>query len=224
MEQSYIERKCNCCKEVLVINNDNIDDAIYYDKNFYHSSCFIEKCTKLSKSQRKNTSPKWGIALKNLDNIKHDSSVYIHSCVAKESIFDFIRKTYGISNVPPYIFEKLSRIYTGTFKGMSIAIPPEHLLDMWQRKMNMLNRIFMQNIAKGNKMAPEARINYDLSVLIGKYDSYLRWLEQKKVLEAEKDMNRNENIVMKSIGYNTQRNNEFNTNDDISDLVNDIFG
>lgn len=28
-----ISRKCDCCKEIISINKNNVDDAIFYDKN-----------------------------------------------------------------------------------------------------------------------------------------------------------------------------------------------
>lgn len=121
------------------------------------------------------------------------------------------------------MWQKLGNIYNGTFKGMSVGIPPEHLLDMWRRKMDMLNGIASRNSTKGITMNIDQRINYDLSILINKYDSYLKWLEKQKILEAEKETEKNENIVGKSVGYISQKENS-NNSDDISGLVDDIFG
>ena len=94
---------------------------------------------------------------------------------------------------------------------------------MWKRKIDMLNGIANRNNTKGKTMNADQRINYDLSVLVNKYDSYLKWLEKQKILEAEKEIEKNENIVGKTIGYVTQKT-EKNNSDDISDLVDDIFG
>ena len=60
--------------------------------------------------------------------------------------------------------------------------------------------------------------------MINKYDSYLKWLEKQKIIEAEKEMEKNENIVAKSIGYIVSNNSDKNNSDDISALVDDIFG
>jgi hypothetical protein len=107
---------------------------------------------------------------------------------------------------------------------MSFGIPPEHLLDMWKRKIDMLNGIASRNETKGIKMKPDQRINYDLSILVNKYDSYLKWLEKQKIIEAERETAKNENIVGKSIGYMATKQSNKNDSDDISDLVDDIFG
>ena len=218
-----IKRKCSCCGEDFYISKDNIDDAIYYDKKTYHSSCFINICNKRSQMKREDVSQKWTWVLNHLDSIKQESYEHLKLAVVKENVFNFIKDAYDITIIPTTVWQKLSNIYNGTFKGMTYGIPPEHLLDMWERKIDMLNGIANRNNTKGRTMNVDQRINYDLSVLVNKYDSYLKWLEKQKILEAEKEIEKNENIVGKTIGYVTQKS-EKNNSDDISDLVDDIFG
>ena len=218
-----IKRKCSCCGEDFYISKDNIDDAIYYDKKTYHSSCFINICNKRSQMKREDVSQKWTWVLNHLDSIKQESYEHLKLAVIKEDVFNFIKDAYDITIIPTTVWQKLSNIYNGTFKGMTYGIPPEHLLDMWKRKIDMLNGIANRNNTKGRTMNVDQRINYDLSVLVNKYDSYLKWLEKQKILEAEKEIEKNENIVGKTIGYVTQKA-EKNNSDDISDLVDDIFG
>lgn len=222
-QQIGIRRKCGGCGEDFYISNDNIDNAIYYDKKTYHSSCFINICNKRSKMKREDVSQKWNWILKNIESIKRDSTQHLSLAITKENIFDFIKDAYDITIIPTNVWQKLGNIYSGTFKGMSVGIPPEHLLDMWKRKMDMLNGIASRNSTKGITMNIDQRISYDLSILINKYDSYLKWLEKQKILEAEKEIEKNENIVSKSVGYISQKENNSNS-DDISGLVDDIFG
>ena len=218
-----VKRKCGCCGENLYINKNNIDDAIYYDKKTYHSSCFINICNKRSQMKREDVSQKWTWVLNHLDSIKQESYEHLKFAVAKENVFNFIKDAYDITIIPTTVWQKLSNIYNGTFKGMTYGIPPEHLLDMWERKIDMLNGIANRNNTKGRTMNVDQRINYDLSVLVNKYDSYLKWLEKQKILEVEKEIEKNENIVSKTIGYVTQKTEKKNS-DDISSLVDDIFG
>ena len=218
-----IKRKCSCCGEDFYISKDNIDDAIYYDKKTYHSSCFINICNKRSQMKREDVSQKWTWVLNHLDSIKQESYEHLKLAVIKEDVFNFIKDAYDVTIIPTTVWQKLSNIYNGTFKGMTYGIPPEHLLDMWERKIDMLNGIANRNNTKGRTMNVDQRINYDLSVLVNKYDSYLKWLEKQKILEAEKEIEKNENIVGKTIGYVVQKA-EKNNSDDISDLVDDIFG
>ena len=218
-----IKRKCSCCGEDFYISKDNIDDAIYYDKKTYHSSCFINICNKRSQMKREDVSQKWTWVLNHLDSIKQESYEHLKLAVIKEDVFNFIKDAYDITIIPTTVWQKLSNIYNGTFKGMTYGIPPEHLLDMWKRKIDMLNGIANRNSTKGKTMNADQRINYDLSVLVNKYDSYLKWLEKQKILEADKEIEKNENIVGKTIGYVSQKTEKSNV-DDISDLVDDIFG
>lgn len=224
-----IKRKCACCGEYLYINKNNIDEAIYYDKKTYHSRCFTDICNKRITSNRKNISKKWKLIYDNINSIKDNTYSHLMTTIERDEIFEFIREKYGLTVIPTVTWQKLRSIYAGTFKGMSIGIPPYDLLDMWKKKIDMLNGIAKKNEAKGTNMSPEQRLNYDLSILINKYDSYLRWKEKQKILEIEKKSEIEQNIVNQSIGYinidstkdkiNTQED-----SDDISDLVDDIFG
>ena len=186
-----VKRKCSCCGEDFYISNNNIEDAIYYDKKTYHSSCFINMCDKRSKMKRADVSQKWTWVLNNLDSIKRESYEHLRLAVVKEDVFNFIKEAYDVTIIPSTVWQKLGNIYNGTFKGMSFGIPPEHLLDMWKRKIDMLNGIASRNTTKGKSMNADQRINYDLSVLVNKYDSYLKWLEKQRIIEAEKEIEKN---------------------------------
>ena len=221
-----VKRKCSCCGEDFYISNNNIEDAIYYDKKTYHSSCFINMCDKRSKMKRADVSQKWTWVLNNLDSIKRESYEHLRLAVVKEDVFNFIKGAYDVTIIPSTVWQKLANIYNGTFKGMSFGIPPEHLLDMWKRKIDMLNGIASRNTTKGKSMNADQRINYDLSVLVNKYDSYLKWLEKQKIIEAEnkKKIEQKKTDIATSI-INTKANegNLNQRNDDMSDLVDDIF-
>lgn len=221
-----IVRKCGCCGEEIHISKENINDAIYYDKKTYHSNCFIQMCEKRTQSKRKNSSQKWQKVLDNLDTIKKESYDRFNSAIVKDDVYNFMRDAYDITIIPSTIWQKLSNIYDGTFKGMINGIPPEHLLDMWQRKINMLNKTAARNVSIGKKMSTEQRLNYDLTILVNKYDSYLKWLAQQEILEADKESTTTESIITKTISYSNIRTNQESTTDtgDISDLVDDIFG
>ena len=96
---------------------------------------------------------------------------------------------------------------------------------MWERKIDYLRSSNQKLTSQSNKViTPELLVLYDLSILINKYDSYLRWKEKQKILEAEKETEKSQNIVCQSIGYtNVSKDSKADT-DDISDLVDDIFG
>lgn len=217
-----IKRKCSCCGDYFYISNKNINDAIYYDKKTYHSSCFINMCKKRALMKNEKVSRKWKWVLNHLESIKQKSYEHLQVAVVKEDVFNFIKDAYDVTIIPTTVWEKLGNIYNGTFKGMSFGIPPEHLLDMWKRKIDMLNGIASTNVQKGKCVNVDQRIIYDLSVLVNKYDGYLKWKEKQKIIEAEKGLEKSENIIGKSVGYISNKI-EKSKSDDITDLVDDIF-
>lgn len=235
---NVVKKKCYECKNDIDVFNTEDKEIVYYNKHFYHKNCFCEWC-----GATKNPSKKRQMALMNIETYINEAKDIVNNLLEKKNISDrnlytyhndaqkeiekwfdgsdlcsFIREQYNVHNVP---WEKISKIINGT--STNHGIPAKHLLDMWQRKMNMLNGIANRNVTKGKKMGIEQRIVYDLTILVNKYDSYLKWLEKQKILEAEKEIENNENIVGKSIGYISQKT-EKNNSDDISDLVDDIFG
>lgn len=221
-----VKRKCSCCGEYFYISNNNIEDAIYYDMKTYHSSCFINMCDKRSKMKRTDVSQKWTWVLSNLDSIKRESYEHLRLAVVKEDVFNFIKEAYDVTIIPSTVWQKLANIYNGTFKGMSFGIPPEHLLDMWKRKIDMLNELANKNKIKGIGMNISQRISYDLSVLVNKYDSYLKWLEKQKIIEVETKQSseiRKSNINKSIINTKANEGNSNQDNNDISGLVDDIF-
>ena len=119
----------------------------------------------------------------------------------------------------------MDEIFSGIYKGLSKEIPPEDLLDMWKRKKNELDRINNSNSRKGKNLIGVARINYDLAILLNKYDSYLKWKEDQKLLENEKQNIINEankpkinyDLINKSVEKNK------NTSTNINDLLDEVF-
>lgn len=223
-ENIVVKRKCACCKSDIAVSISSLNEVIYYDKKTYHSKCFIEMCVKRSKMKRPDVSEKWKYILNSLDKIRDESYNHFDIAIIKEAIFLFIKEAYDISIIPTSVWQKLGNIYAGTYKGMGAGIPPEHLIDMWKQKIDMLNTLASTNTKKGRSMTSEQRINYDLSVLINKYDRYLKWLEKQKVLEAEtKNINsqNGSNITRVIIENKVQETNK--NNDDMADLVDDIF-
>lgn len=225
MESVSIKRICNCCKETIYIGKNDVNDSIYYDGKTYHRDCFIQICNKRASMKRVDVSEKWSWVLKNLDKVEKDSENHLLSALEKEDVFEFIRNTYGLTTIPSSVFQKLGNIYLGTFRGMSVGIQPKYLVDMWNRKIAYLNKIANNNVTNGKEMQPEQRINYDLSILVNKYDSYMEWLEKQKILEQEikNENKKTDNLVRKTQNANNSTSNLDNKEDDISELVDDIF-
>lgn len=238
MKKSTVKRKCAVCgekgrstktndKRNLIINEENIDKFIFYQGQSFHKECFIEMCNE--KIQKAKTSPskkQWEETLANLDKIQQETISKIESLLVKERLNDFIKYHYGlIDNPSEYVFTRLDSVYSGTFKGLQVCIPPEDLFDMWQRQINNLKAGHFKKESTGAVMDKEQKILYDISVLVGKYDSYLKWKENCKAYE--RDVNSNKDNYLKGVDLEKlsriAQENDRQEEEDIDSLLDELF-
>ena len=132
---------------------------------------------------------------------------------------DYIRKQYDIQTVP---WDSIAALYDGKY---GVKIPPKHLYDMFVRKQSYLDKINAQNVAKGKDITGVLRVKYDLKVLYNKYDSYLKFLEKQKILEAEAQSNKaDEKLILTTAPQPKKVETNNNSDDSLDDLLIDIFG
>lgn len=117
-------------------------------------------------------------------------------------LYSYLQERYEVTKFPKQFFIKLSNIFNGKLSDLAKPIPPEHLYDMWLQKETYLNKVYMDNIRKGKKMDGYVRANYDLAILLSKYDSYLKWLDRQK---SEKVSNEKieESVQVTEVIYST---------------------
>ena len=88
-----------------------------------------------------------------------------------------------------------------------------------------LDKINAQNIAKGKEITGVSRVKYDLKVLYNKYDSYLKFLEKQKILEAEAQSDKtDEKLILTTAPQPKTVETNNNSDDSLDDLLIDIFG
>lgn len=143
----------------------------------------------------------------------------------RNQFYKYISEEYNIKVIPKYIYKKVATINNGTYKGLSIGIPYEDLLDMFKRKQNFLNKTYDKKASKGETMTQIQRINYDLAVIINKYDDYLKWKHQQEILQhnIQKEIemeNSDIKIDYSKIKANTKRD---DNEADICDIINDLY-
>lgn len=134
---------------------------------------------------------------------------------------DFIYKEYSVSFLPKHFFINLDKVYKGTYKNLTKPVPVEDLLDMWQQKIDYLNKVAEQNRHKGKKIEGMARINYDLAILLSKYDSYCEWKARK---DAEKQ-DLKQSMTSQTIKITNQiipKSVAINNDSDISSIIDEI--
>ena len=224
-KRDFNERMCSESKNKIDFQSGSYDNVIFFDRKYYHKDCFISMCER--KSSKKNTLPKWKDALNNLNNISLDTKTMLDDCYYKDDVCNLILEFYDLTVITSRIFEKLDAIYSGTFKGLSKGIPPHDLYDMWVRKKTYLLKTREINIAKGKVFSPEQQVIYDLSILVNRYDNYLKWKEQQNIL-AQKNETESKiiaDITLHSSISNTNINKHNNKNDenDIDALLDELF-
>ena len=100
---------------------------------------------------------------------------------------------------------------------------------MFQKQQKNLTKIYMNNVKKGKKMTNIERFNYDLAVIVNKYDSYKQWKEKQKLLrnnEQEEQEYLNNRKDFKALQENNNNLLDGSDNEkelDIDDIVNDLL-
>lgn len=215
-----LSRKCPYCKQKINIESEN--DYIYYNKRYCHKSCFIDNKTNLQKG-------KWTIEKCNeeIEKLIPITKEYAAPIIIKHQLYNYISRNYGITNFPSKFYEKIESILNGTYKNITKPIPVENLLDMWQQKINYLNKVSVNNQKNGKQIEGLARVNYDLAILLSRYDKYLAWKERKRIeqeqIEKESENNNNQidyaKINLQSNSHNTK---VANNKIDINEILDEI--
>jgi len=161
-------RKCLVCKEYITLE-DEWDNIVHYSgqvktvSGVYHKNCFMKHWEngKIRKEERC------------VERLLSDSQDELFNLMCKNHLYKYFQQKYDVIMLPSYIFTKLEQIFTGKFKQMSRAIPPSHLLEMFERKESYLDGIYHKEKLDGVSL-----VNYNLAVLIAKYPKFLEWKER----------------------------------------------
>lgn len=191
--RAVVTRKCSICKEAINITDSNEDFFIISKKgsnSYTHSKCYINHYT--SPKRRKPKTLEECNAF--IEECKIQNNDITKEKYIMDELYSFIFDMYEISYLPNYFYIKMDSVYKGTYKNLNKPVPPEDLLDMWKQKKNYLEKVYEQNRKKGTDIEGINRVNYDLAILLSKYDSYLKWKEQQRIAVAEIEDQKKRNI------------------------------
>ena len=135
---------------------------------------------------------------------------------------DWLYREYEISFLPKYFFINLDKVYKGTYKNLTKPVPVEDLWDMWKRKMPYLQKVNDKNIRMGKKIDGMARINYDMAIVLSKYDSYLEWKEQQQQALLEEARKKEQTVDYDKVYNNAQPVSKKNTQINIDSIIDEI--
>jgi hypothetical protein len=216
-----ILRKCGGCSDTIEINRNNIVDVLYYKNKYYHSKCFCEIAEKRSKAKR-STALEWKSALDSLLDIKADTNKMLKSAWVKDDLNEWLLNNYNVTAVPSRFWQMIADLERGIYKGKKCRpISMEIIFGAWMWGQNKLNKINRINIMghKGPKN-DEARLAYDLAILVNKVPNYLAHKAKLEVLQEEAK----KETKINHINYDNMQRTEVKHEglDDISDLLDEF--
>lgn len=213
------DSKCKICKAMLSVSPYD-GSFVIYEGGYYCSSCLFEKRT--NSRTRKDRWPKEEADAK-LAALKKATEDYFHFQETKEKLFEYIEQTYTPSYLAPAFYEKMNSIFDGTLKGLRIPIPPEDILDMFQRQQSKLDKQAIKKWGSAQPV-PSVRINYDLAILLNKYDKYLDWKRAKEIETQEAVQNAEERSSTEQYVYIApQVQHQVSDEVNIASILDDLF-
>lgn len=218
---NIITRKCAKCKGVIEIDVDDIDNIIYFNKLYYHEDCFVAMAQQKAASKR-GKPQMWQDALDDIWSLESETKRMLESYAAKDELNEWLLDNYDIIEVPKRLFQIISELEVGNYKGKRCKpVKASILCGCWKWGQRKLNEINQYN--KSHNKGPtddNARLMYDLTILVGKIPNYLAYKEKQKAAENEMatTVALNDDIDMSKIGQGKQV-----KRTDISDISDDIF-
>lgn len=222
-----IKRKCAHCKGEIEINRNNIVDVISYQGKYYHTDCFEELATQRAASKR-GKYVQWQEALDSVRELEAETKKSLERFWAKDDLNVWLLENYNISVVPTYFWQLVADLECGKYKQKRCKpIDVSVLFPMWQWGQKRLNQIALKN--KENNKGPKNdsdRIRYDLSILLGHIEDFYKY--QNKVRAEKIEAKISSVKTDKSVNYSTiskvKEVNKKQKEDDISDILDEIFG
>ena len=218
-----ILRKCGGCSDVIEINRNNISDILYYKNKYYHSKCFCEIAEKRSQAKTRYA-VEWKDALDNLWELESETKTKLTKVWVRDDLNEWLLEHYNIVTVPSRFWQVLDDLGHGMYKGKKCkSVNMETIFATWKWGQKKLDSISRNNkISHKGPADDEARVLYDLNIIIAKVPNYLSHKSKMKMLQAEE---KNESKKT-HINYDNVQQTKIENNsglDDISGLLDDIF-
>ena len=214
-------RKCAKCKCEILIDRNNIEDVIFFNKLYYHQSCFEDTANQKATSKRGKPQI-WKDALVRIGDLEAETKKMLEHLFARDELNVHLLENYNITMIPTRFWQIVADLEGGIYKGkrckpVSVGV----LCGCWKWGQRKLNEISQYN--KSHNKGPvddSVRLLYDLAILIGKLPNYLAYKEKQKAAEVEirEYMTTIDDVDMSRLSKHKNENRE-----NINDIFNDIF-
>lgn len=212
-------RKCEHCKDSILIDRNNVHDVILFKNKYYHKKCFKERVEQRLTS--KNPHKMWKDALSHVSEYENDAREAIEFWFNRDDIYNHLLDNYDIVEVPGTVFTRLDAVITGTYGRKSKPIDYADFVACWRDGQTTLNRINRNNRVNGKNIDGVHRINYDLAVVLKKFPQWRKHQEKLKAERIEAERAQREAV---RINYDSMIRTEIKHEglDDISDLLDEF--
>ena len=175
-----LRKRCHICKSYINIDNISQNDFVsnLNGLNFAHYDCEYKVRIKKKHATKEKVE-------KVLEKMRQQAINLISEEFKLSKFYEFIHSSYNIVSISRTFKAKIAKLLSGDYDGISKPIPIEDLMDMWKQKIKTLISIHQSNIKKGKDIDRAMRPNYDLAVLLNKYDKYLDWKLREKTRASE---------------------------------------
>ena len=218
-----IIRKCAKCKGEIEIEKNNISNVLQFQDKYYHSDCFVSMAEEKAASKR-GKPQMWQEALDQIGELESNTKSMLEHYFARDELNAWLLDNYNIAMIPSRFWQIIADLEMGKYKGKRCKpVNTDTLCGCWKWGQRKLNEISQYNKSHNKGPADDnARLIYDLTILISKLPNYLAYKEKQKAAEIERQRELKENI---KVDYSKITNNVVSNNNlqDISSLVDDIF-
>ena len=212
---NILTRKCAECKEPIDISN-----ILQFQGKYYHTSCFKDLAANKAASKRGKPGM-WMSALDQLSALETETRKTLERSFCKDELTLHILENYSIIAIPSRFWQIISDLEAGKYRGQRCK--PVDLITLcgcWKWGQKKLNEINQYN--RSNNKGPtndDARLMYDLAVLVGKMPNYLAYKAKHDSMSKELVMSTTaQEVDMSKVGQKKQAEKE-----DISDIFNDLY-
>lgn len=220
---NVITRKCAKCKKEIEIDKNDICNVIFFNKLYYHESCFETMAAEKSTSKR-GKPQMWQEALENIWELEAETKKMLEHYFAQDELNEWLLENYDIVSVPSYFWQLVADLESGKYKNKKCKpVGITTLCPIWKWGQKRLDKIAINN--KANRKGPQNdndRLRYDLAILIGHVEDFKKYQSRIKAMEEERRIANKENI---KIDYNKIKTSNKNNEglDDISDLLDELI-
>lgn len=222
-----VTRKCACCKDVIVIDRNNISNVLQFQDKYYHSDCFEAMATEKAASKR-GKPQMWQDALDHIWELEAETKKMLEHFWAKDDLNEWLLENYDVTMVPNRFWQIVAELEGGMYKRKRCKpVSIDTLYHMWKWAQKRLNKIDAKN--KERRMGPQTdddRIRYDLSIILSHtedFKKYQRRIEAEKAESEAENKKNNKSINYGSISKSKEDSKKYKE-DNINDILDEIFG